>query len=519
MKKELEIVWFGPKAGEETATCLACQAIRPMKLVCEVSNLFVPNAALKFARCAQCASLTVIEGDLFEYTDDELAPEIWRHYMHVGAGIDFMVRPIQRVRKSIEASSLLDVGCGFGYTLDFARISLGLDIAGVEPSTYGRMGRDMLLVPIETCYLADAERLRERKFDIVFSSEVIEHVPDPKKFVADLAKHVSHHGVLILTTPNAAYISRDNTLSMVASALSPGLHKVLFSKIALETILRDAGFSHVIIEEQEERLIAFAGRMEFQLSDADRRSHTEYVSYLMRRASEPTPHTDLEIGFRYRAFKELVNMGRVAEAKIQAEALVAAIKQSFGFEPFLESEFEKSVIQCETFEQYATKAPYCLAPFLFYHAMMRRVAGEDPAECAKAFRHATKALAHVVQLAPIYAQEASSLLWRAVFEEGCALMAAKNFAGARSAFAQVLNFRNANNLALKVSGMPEDIIARAKFEESLAQASLEGRGQFAAFARGAKERPESVIRHILRRYAPHRVWNMLRYLRQRWRGK
>ncbi|MFN8995192.1 MAG: hypothetical protein ACK5X3_16225, partial [Pseudomonadota bacterium] len=141
MIKDLSINWGDMSTQPLEGTCLGCQTKGPMKLVCEVTNLFSADSHLIFGRCPRCASLTVIKGSLFDYTDSELSPEIWRHYMQLGAGIDSMVRPIQRVANGKPEASLLDVGCGFGYTLDFFRHVLGKKIAGVEPSTYGRMGR------------------------------------------------------------------------------------------------------------------------------------------------------------------------------------------------------------------------------------------------------------------------------------------------------------------------------------------------------------------------------------------
>jgi SAM-dependent methyltransferase len=438
--------------------------------------------------------------------------------MQLGAGIDSMVRPIQRVANGKPEASLLDVGCGFGYTLDFFRHVLGKKIAGVEPSTYGRMGRDMLGLPIEICYLAQSDALKGSTFNIVFSSEVIEHVPEPGVFIEELKEFLKPDGVLILTTPNASYVAPSNAPAMVAAALWPGLHKVLFSREALSTLLQNKGFAHVEIEEQEERLVAFASRTKIALGSVGRYTHEQYVSYLLRRADEPTIHADIEIGFRYRAFKELVNLGKVAEARAQGEALAAIIKKTFGLDPSDEKAVGNCVLSILSFEEYASKAPYCLGPFLFYDAMRRRVAGEDAAGAARAFAFAKKVLAHAIEVAPIYAQEAASLLWRSIMEEGCALAAAGDYASARRVFAGILNPTQDTTTALKISLLSQDIVDRTVIEDGLAVASMEGRSHLKEIIKQSKDQPVASIRLMLRRYLPSRAWNTLRYFYQRWRG-
>lgn len=45
----------------------------------------------------------------------------------------------------------------------------------------------------------------DRRFDVVVSSEVIEHVPEPKRAVSELARVLKPGGLLALTTPNRVW--------------------------------------------------------------------------------------------------------------------------------------------------------------------------------------------------------------------------------------------------------------------------------------------------------------------------
>ena len=129
------------------------------------------------------------------------------------------------------------------------------------------MGRDMLGADIRLDYLADATALRGRRFDVVFSSEVIEHVPDPRAFLRELADHLAPGGTLAVTTPSAEIVDRRSSPTVMIAALSPGLHQMLFSAVALEAALREAGFAHVAVEVQTERLVAFASHAPLALGD------------------------------------------------------------------------------------------------------------------------------------------------------------------------------------------------------------------------------------------------------------
>jgi hypothetical protein len=75
MMNDVNIKWFDVREEPVEGICLGCQTHGPMKLVCEVTNLFSPDSHLSFAQCSHCVSLTVIKGDLFDFTDSEMSAE------------------------------------------------------------------------------------------------------------------------------------------------------------------------------------------------------------------------------------------------------------------------------------------------------------------------------------------------------------------------------------------------------------------------------------------------------------
>lgn len=98
---------------------------------------------------------------------------------------------------------ILEVGSAKGHLLHLLK-HLGHNAMGVELSQhaaeYARQffGADVYNGPIE----AFVQEHSDRRFDVVWCNDVIEHVPDPLGFVAACARALKPGGRLILDTPN-----------------------------------------------------------------------------------------------------------------------------------------------------------------------------------------------------------------------------------------------------------------------------------------------------------------------------
>lgn len=96
---------------------------------------------------------------------------------------------------------LLDVGSNIGCFVEAGR-ELGLDAVGVEINpALVEHARERYPEARFVCGTIEEAGLPAGGFDGVYCSEVIEHVPDNRRFVAAIARVMAPGAVLFLTTP------------------------------------------------------------------------------------------------------------------------------------------------------------------------------------------------------------------------------------------------------------------------------------------------------------------------------
>ncbi len=112
---------------------------------------------------------------------------------------------IARLKGMTKGNKFLDVGCNYGFTIK-AALDLGLDATGIDiddtavtqsKKSFG--DKYFYTIPVED-YAAGG-----KKADIIYTSEVVEHVHNPDSFVASLAKILNDDGIIYLTTPDSGH--------------------------------------------------------------------------------------------------------------------------------------------------------------------------------------------------------------------------------------------------------------------------------------------------------------------------
>lgn len=133
----------------------------------------------------------------------------------------------------VPGGRLLDVGCGNGRFLGHMK-ALGWQAEGVEFSSDGVAACSRAGLDVHHGDLASADFADER-FDAITARHVIEHVPDPHAFVAELARILKPGGTLVIETPNADALGR-GWFGPHWFANEVPRHLFLFTPAALDTL-------------------------------------------------------------------------------------------------------------------------------------------------------------------------------------------------------------------------------------------------------------------------------------------
>jgi len=107
---------------------------------------------------------------------------------------------------------ILEIGSGYGITLISWVKQFGLDVTGAEPEGEGfahtvELSRELCKlngVPPERVVVGEGEALPfpDESFDIVYSSNTVEHCNDPAKVMAEAIRVLKPGGILLSETPN-----------------------------------------------------------------------------------------------------------------------------------------------------------------------------------------------------------------------------------------------------------------------------------------------------------------------------
>ncbi len=161
--------------------------------------------------------------------------------------IDRLIPPASRTIR------VLDVGCGNG-ALCGRLVSRGYDVTGIDLSESG-IAIATAAYPSARFSVVNAaddycEALGVPPFDVVVSTEVIEHVYQPRSMVRSCLRALKECGLLILSTPYHGYL-KNLAISIAgrwddhANPLWDGGHIKLWSKRTLRTLLVEQGFGPV----------------------------------------------------------------------------------------------------------------------------------------------------------------------------------------------------------------------------------------------------------------------------------
>ena len=163
----------------------------------------------------------------------------------------YLLPGILKLLKGVPPGSrILDIGCGNG-SVATELAKRGYSMVGIDLATSG------VQIARQTCpdgrfelLAADKhilENLATEPFDVVYSAEVIEHLYDPRSFMAGCYAATRSGGRFLCTTPYHGYF-KNLALSLAdgwdghLNPLFDGGHIKFFSRKTLSILMAEAGF-------------------------------------------------------------------------------------------------------------------------------------------------------------------------------------------------------------------------------------------------------------------------------------
>ncbi len=222
-------------APPSTRRCTCCEGRR-------LTALFAKEGD-RYLRCGTCG-VVLLEGE----SDARAAAELYDHLYARFNGFDPLtearyaerLRHLERYRR---LNRLLDVGCGAGHFLEVARkhdwqgegTEISEQACGLIRQRGITMHRGML----------SELRLPADHYDIVVMLELLEHVENPRAYLAEARRLLRPGGALLASTPNFNGLTRRLIGPEWRICGSEHLH--YFTRRSLRRLLHTVGFNRVRI--------------------------------------------------------------------------------------------------------------------------------------------------------------------------------------------------------------------------------------------------------------------------------
>jgi len=230
--------------------CLLCQC--PESVLIQTGARHAPEVEVR--RCTDCGLVFLWPRPTGEelrryyaigevYHEEDGDPSVAKRY------ITEMDEARVRVRRLLPLlkpdTRLLEVGSGSGAFLDAVRPYVS-DLMGVEPNAPSRdLIRQQIRIPVVE--RVDDVLKEAKSFDLVALFHVLEHVPEPVRFLQDVARLLRSDGRLVVEVPNV-----DDTLVAVYQIPAylrfyyQKAHLYYFSTDTLMLVFNQAGFDATI---------------------------------------------------------------------------------------------------------------------------------------------------------------------------------------------------------------------------------------------------------------------------------
>jgi len=175
--------------------------------LCEVDDsefLFTKNN-YRLVRCKKCGLIYINPRIAEERLKDSYAGDYSLGYIAKKASKRRRAKKIvKRILKFKKQGKFLDIGCSAGFILEAAR-EKGFEVFGAEISLHAlKFAMEELKLNIFEGYLEDAH-FPDGFFDVITMYNLIEHLPDPAKFLKEVSRIAKYDSLIEIWTPDIGH--------------------------------------------------------------------------------------------------------------------------------------------------------------------------------------------------------------------------------------------------------------------------------------------------------------------------
>jgi 2-polyprenyl-3-methyl-5-hydroxy-6-metoxy-1,4-benzoquinol methylase len=241
---------------ETTQTCPICENQKP-RVVWE-------KEGLKYLSCTLCGlaflsplkrgSLTEVGEAQSSLTAPDYLEKIAREATIRGQLARFIAAQRLSAYQTLlgtRPASILEIGAGDG-AFSSAYTELGIDYLGVDVNPFivkeaQKLGRNIMYGSSQT-----AANLK-RTFDVVFFSQVLEHILDPKSFLQEVSSLLTPEGIVHIEVPNHdglfARLRKVKPRNNEYGFLQPPHHQIAYTKKAMNYLLRTTSYEPLWVKQ------------------------------------------------------------------------------------------------------------------------------------------------------------------------------------------------------------------------------------------------------------------------------
>lgn len=208
------------------------------------------EAAWNVIQCKDCSFvyITPVPSEQFLHLhyqqylpSDSIHIEQWRIMM-----TNIFLRSINIIeaRHSLGRGALLDIGCGYGFFLELAR-QRGWNVYGIEPCAHARAYAASKGIAVDSENLF-TRAYSDEMFDVVTLFYVLEHLPEPLRYLKEINRILKPGGLLLIRVPHITPLVKFLKIFRIPNKLydSPS-HLSDFSPRTMALALEKTGFCEI----------------------------------------------------------------------------------------------------------------------------------------------------------------------------------------------------------------------------------------------------------------------------------